>query len=113
MPSVEAVAEEQIVAHGRVADIARQLSGLRTSFLMEMLRLVSFAFAGALGTLVNLSFVWIFSHQHMLPYIFYVSIATEMSTLTNFGFNDRVTFRSLSRNGHSWLSRCFRFHGAV
>jgi putative flippase GtrA len=107
------VTEERIAAHGRAADLARRLSRLRAAHLAGVLQIVSFAVAGALGTLVSLACVWLFAHQRLFPYIVYITIATEMSTLANFGFNDRVTFRSLARNGHPWMVRCLRFHSAV
>lgn len=45
-----------------------------------------------------------------LRYIVVFVTATEISTLTNFAINDRVTFSKLPGHARSWIVRCLRFH---
>jgi dolichol-phosphate mannosyltransferase len=77
----------------------------------EVLRMVSFLFAGGLGALVNLGFVWIFSRYTSLPYDVYIVLSTEISLIFNFMLNDRFTFHSLVDNQRPFWLRCVRFHG--
>jgi len=79
----------------------------------EIIRIVVFLVIGGTVSLGNLVCVWMLSHQHFLPYIVYVTIATELSIFASFLLNDRVTFRSLAIHGRAWYLRFFRFHSAA
>ena len=37
-------------------------------------------------------------------------VAAEVSTMSNFVLNDRITFRLLPGHARSWWARCLRFH---
>src|SRR6185437_2356203 len=45
-----------------------------------------------------------------IRYVVVFAIAAEISTLTNFVINDRVTFSRLSGHARPWIVRCLRFH---
>lgn len=77
----------------------------------EIKRFVTFGAIGAFVTLVNLSLVWLLSHQHHFPYVVYVTLATECTLLLSFVLNDRLTFQQMV-SGRAWYVRCVRFHCA-
>ena len=79
----------------------------------EMRRFIQFLMIGGFVGLVNLFIVWLFTHQHRLPYILYITIATEFTIVLSFLLNDRIAFKSLTQRGHWWYIRCLRFHGAA
>src|SRR5262245_61227905 len=78
-----------------------------------MVRVTVFLTIGAFVALINLMCVWLLSHQHRIPYILYVTAATEFSILCSFFLNDRITFRRLVAGSHIWYIRCTRFHAAA
>jgi putative flippase GtrA len=81
--------------------------------IVEMMRVTVFLTIGASVALLNLMCVWLLSHQHRIPYILYVTAATEFSILCSFFLNDRITFRRLAAGSHIWYIRCMRFHAAA
>ncbi len=87
-----------------------RLSGL---YLAEWRRVIAFVVVGASCAIINLACVWAFTHQHSLPYVVYVTIATAISTFASFLLNDFFTFRSLVHAGHPWHYRFLRFHSAA
>jgi putative flippase GtrA len=84
-----------------------------TNRIDEIRGAIMFLAIGGSIALVNLVFVRLLSHQHMLPYVVYVSMATELSVCMSFLLNDRITFRRLTATGRAWYRRCFRFHCAA
>lgn len=78
----------------------------------ELFRVASFLVVGATVALFNLAEVFLLQHQHLLPYVAYVTLATEGSIFASFLLNDGLTFRALARGGRRWWLRCVRFHGA-
>jgi len=90
--------------------LSRLLHGRRQLFTNELARGLWFLGIGGTVALFNLTLVWLFSHQHTLPYIAYIVIVTECSILVSFCLNDRLTFRSLAIHRASWIARCLRFH---
>lgn len=79
----------------------------------EIVRLIAFLAIGAVVASINLLMVWVLSHQHLLPYVIYITLATEVSILCSFMLNDRITFQRLIASGHIWHVRCLRFHSAA
>jgi dolichol-phosphate mannosyltransferase len=79
-------------------------------------RLFSFLCIGGLGAIVNLlcfSIAYSFLMRSTLSFVAYAIafiFATEISIITNFVLNDRITFRQFHNPGGSWKARCVRFH---
>ncbi len=96
---------------GELADVAGWLR-----------RLISYSFVGGFAAVVNLAcFGWLYYHVSLptgtdLPsyksirYVMVFAIAAEISTMTNFVINDRVTFSKLPGHARRWYVRCARFH---
>ena len=80
------------------------------SRLIEIVRMCTFAAIGVLVTVTNIALVWVFSLQHRIPYIAYVTISTECTLLLSFVLNDRLTFHNLEGATRAWYVRCLRFH---
>ena len=86
-------------------------------------RFVSYAFVGGFAAVVNLvAFTLLYYHLQLpldpnsLPgyeavrYLLVFAVAAEVSTMTNFIINDRVTFSHLPGHARHWYARCARFH---
>ena len=79
-------------------------------------RLFSFLFVGGLGAVVNLicfSVVYnllIHSINSFVAFLIAFMLATEVSIVTNFVLNDRLTFRNFHGQTRSWQMRGVRFH---
>lgn len=95
-----------------------RLSGGRAGWLQ---RFISYGFIGGFAAIVNLAvFSLIFysvksplgtgAAAHSIWYVIVFAIAAEISTVTNFVINDRITFRHLPGHVRSWWVRCLRFH---
>lgn len=90
--------------------LSRLLHQYRQRLPSELTRGLWFLSIGGTVALLNLTLVWLFSHQHALPHVVYIIIVTECSILGSFFLNDRLTFRSLAIHRVSWIARCVRFH---
>jgi dolichol-phosphate mannosyltransferase len=88
-------------------------------------RLARYVVVGGFAALVNLAcFSALYYHltisglpagttnpvTRTLRYLLVFAIAAEVSTMTNFLINDRVTFSRLSGHARRWFTRCARFH---
>ena len=102
----------------RVLAFVDRVSGGRADWVV---RFVSYAIVGGTAAVVNLvCFSLLYyrspiyfgsdSTAQSLRYIVVFVIAAEISTLTNFAINDRVTFSKLPGHARSWIVRCLRFH---
>ncbi len=97
----------------RILDIADTLTRGRADWFQ---RLFSFLFVGGLGAVVNLicfSIVYnllIQSINSLVAFLIAFISATEVSIVTNFVLNDRITFRIFHSQTRSWQLRCVRFH---
>jgi len=86
-------------------------------------RFVSYFFIGGFAAGVNLVAFTLLYYRLQLPvderslpfyeaarYLIVFTIATEISTMTNFVINDHVTFSALPEHARHWYARCARFH---
>jgi len=78
----------------------------------EIIRFLRFGIIGAFVSTFYVLSVWLFSHQHQIPYVAYITLATECTLLLSFALNDRLTFQNLIDAGRPWYVRCARFHAA-
>lgn len=78
----------------------------------ELVRVIQFLGVGAYVALLNLDLVWTVSQLHILPYIVYVTLCTEVTICASFVLNDMLTFHNLKQGGHSRGIRLLRFHGS-
>jgi putative flippase GtrA len=97
----------------RLLDYVDSVTGRRAGLLQ---RLFSFLFVGGIGAIVNI-LCFTFAYGSLLrftvalvAYFGAFLLATEVSILTNFVLNDRITFRHLHTSDLSWQIRCLRFH---
>ena len=102
----------------RVLAFVDRVSGGRADWVV---RFVSYAIVGGTAAVVNLICFSLLYYRspiyfgssaaaQSLRYVVVFAIAAEISTLTNFAINDRVTFRKLPGHARSWIVRCLRFH---
>lgn len=73
-------------------------------------RLFSFLAVGGFAALVNLAIFGLLTDWVGTPFLIAELFASEISILTNFALNDRLTFRHLPGHHRSWGARCLRFH---
>lgn len=73
-------------------------------------RLVTYLAVGGFGALVNLLVYGLLADGAHAPFLVAELFASEISILTNFSLNDRITFRRLPGHKRSWSVRCLRFH---
>ena len=102
----------------RILAFVDRVSGGRADWVV---RFVSYAIVGGTAAVVNLICFSLLYYRspiyfgsdataQSLRYIVVFAIAAEISTLTNFTINDRVTFSKLPGHARSWIVRCLRFH---
>lgn len=102
----------------RILAFVDRISGGRADWVV---RFVTYAIVGGSAAVVNLICFSLLYYRspiyfgssavaQSLRYIVVFAIAAEISTLTNFIINDRVTFSKLPGHARSWFVRCLRFH---
>jgi putative flippase GtrA len=98
----------------RVLDVIDELTNARADWFQ---RLYSYLFIGGMAALVNLITLYIVLNARPIPrvshdaqYAVAFVVATEVSILTSFILNDRITFGRLPGHGRRWIARCLRFH---
>lgn len=102
----------------RLLAVVDRVSGGRADWVV---RFFSYAIVGGTAAVVNLVCFSLLYYKapidfgpgpfaQTMHYIVVFAIAAEISTLTNFVINDRVTFSRLSGHARPWIVRCLRFH---
>jgi len=88
--------------------------GVILSYLLHVMELsppiVRFAIVGAVGTVVNLTVLWILRYGLRLIHEVASAVAIEVSLLSNFLLNDVWTFRRRRRSG--LIQSVLRYHAA-
>lgn len=84
----------------------------RTKFIKcivrnDWLKLLKFAFVGASGAIINLSFLWFLANYAHLFYMFAALLAIEISILWNFILNSKLTFH------YKFKSQSFIFYSLI
>ena len=80
---------------------------------------VSYLFVGGFAAVVNLASFFVLVNVVRLPvgrnlhWLIAFVIAAEISTMTNFAINDRITFSRLPGHARTWWARCLRFHSTA
>jgi dolichol-phosphate mannosyltransferase len=78
--------------------------------LVRFARPLCFGLVGLSGVLVNTAILWALVQGARLPVLLASALATEAAILSNFGLNDRWTFRD-GVHRHSFGMRLLRFNG--
>lgn len=79
-------------------------------------RAFSYVFIGGIAAVINLIMLFLFYNVLSMPlptnlhWLIAFIIAAEISTMSNFVLNDRITFSRLPGHARSWWARCLRFH---
>ncbi|HET9110731.1 MAG TPA: GtrA family protein [Ktedonobacterales bacterium] len=79
-------------------------------------RAFSYVFIGGIAAVINLAMLYLFYNVLSMPvpanlhWLIAFIIAAEISTMSNFVLNDRITFSRLPGHARSWWARCLRFH---
>jgi dolichol-phosphate mannosyltransferase len=102
----------------RLLTVIDRVSGGRADWVV---RFFSYAIVGGTAAVVNLICFSLLYYKapidfgsgalaHTIHYIVVFALAAEISTITNFAINDRITFSRLSGHARPWIVRCLRFH---
>ena len=79
-------------------------------------RAFSYVFIGGIAAVINLVMLYLFYNVLSMPvsanehWLIAFLISAEISTMTNYVLNDRITFSRLPGHARSWWARCLRFH---
>ncbi|HZC06035.1 MAG TPA: GtrA family protein [Ktedonobacterales bacterium] len=79
-------------------------------------RAFTYVFIGGIAAVINLVMLYLFYNVLSMPFsanehwLIAFIISAEISTMSNFVLNDRITFSHLPGHARSWWARCLRFH---
>lgn len=79
-------------------------------------RAFTYVFIGGIAAVINLVALYLMYNVLKLPFasnldwLIAFLVAAEVSTMSSFVMNDRITFSHLPGHARSWWARCLRFH---